>query len=313
VAPTVRPSAAGYTVPMRWILPALLAACTQPHLPDERPADACAAGAWPRTEVAVRMKVGRSERSAIVLFPATEGPHDVVFNLHEFRSNPRTQLRYSGWAGHVTQASAIVVAPDARYATWNAGACCGRSVEKHVDDVVFLDALAARIDAVACTTGRHVATGIGNGAMMAQMWSCESDVPDAVVSVGGSLQWRECRNARPVPLLHYHGADDAFIPMDGRPVGLGAQERIPYPLDHALTAWAGRNRATEREPAVDGALRCRRWTGDAPMSACVIDGGADTWPGSPGAEVSSESPLRDATMGAIGWVREAWGSAAGAP
>jgi polyhydroxybutyrate depolymerase len=299
---------------MRWILPLVLVGCTQHHLPTERPADACAAGAWPRAEIAVRVPVGRGQRNALVLIPATAGPHDVVVNLHEFRSNPRTQLRYSGWADHVTDSGVIVVAPDARYATWNAGSCCGRSIEKHIDDVAFLDALMARIDAVTCTTGRVMATGIGNGAMMAEMWACESDVPDAVVSVGGSLQWPECRNRRPIPWLHYHGSDDAFIPMDARKVGLAAQEVIPHPVTHAETVWAARNRASPAAPVDDGALRCRTWTGAAPATSCVVEGGADTWPGAPDGPVASGHPLADATRGALGWVREAWGPApVGAP
>jgi len=294
---------------MRSLLPiALLCACTQPHLPAERPADACAAGAWPQKEIAIRLKVGRAERKAIVLIPASAGPHDVVVNLHEFRSNPRTQLRYSGWARHLSHNDAIVVAPDARYATWNAGSCCGRAVDKHVDDVAFLNAVVARLDAVACTSGRVLATGIGNGGMMAQMWACESDVPDAVISVGGSLQWPECRNARPIPLLHYHGADDAFIPADARKIGLAAQEDIPHPLAHAERIWAARNRAEPAASVTAGALTCARWEGEAPVHSCTIAGGADTWPGAPDGQIASDSPLRDATLGGWAWVRAQWGA-----
>ena len=296
---------------MRPLLPLLLlAACTQPHLPAERPANACEAGAWPAKEIAIRLKVGRAERKAIVLIPASAGPHDVVVNLHEFRSNPRTQLRYSGWARHLSENDAIVVAPDGYFATWNAGSCCGRAVEKHVDDVAFLDALVARLDEVACTSGRVLATGIGNGGMMAEMWACESDVPDAVISVGGSLQWPECRNARPIPLLHYHGADDAFIPADASKVGLAAQEDIPHPVSHAETIWAARNRAAPTQPVTAGALSCKRWEGAAPVHSCTIAGATDTWPGAPDGQVASESPLRDATLGGWAWVRAQWDAAA---
>lgn len=284
----------------------LLVACTQPHLPETRPSTACEAGSWPGSEVAIRVKVGSKARNAIAIFPRTAGPHDLVVNMHEFRSSPRTQLKYSGWAKHLDTVDAIVVAPDARYAVWNAGTCCGRAVDKHIDDVAFLDALVARVDEVACTSGRVLATGIGNGAMMAQVWSCESDIPDAVLSVGGSLQWSECRNPRPVPLLHYHGADDTFIPLDGSESGLVAQENAPFPLQHALDAWAKRNGATEASTVRSGDLHCAQYTGKAPITSCIIQGGADTWPGAPDGAVDSPSPLADATLGGWTWVRHAW-------
>jgi polyhydroxybutyrate depolymerase len=290
------------------LLPVLtaLVACTQPHVPDSRPAGVCEEGAFPRMEHVLQVQVGGRTRRALVWFPPQAGPHDVVVNLHEFRANPRTQVRYSGWADHVAESGAIVVAPDARYAVWNAGECCGRAVEKHVDDVAFLDAVIEELDRVACTSGRVMATGIGNGAMMAWMWSCESQAVDAVVSVGGSLQWRECRNPRPVPLLHYHGSEDRFIPMDAAPVGLVAQEGIERTLEHGLGIWAARNHATEARTVKVGDLHCREFEGAARMTACTVEGGQDTWPGAPDGQVKSESVLADATEGAWAWVQEAW-------
>ncbi|TVQ90410.1 MAG: hypothetical protein EA397_12545 [Deltaproteobacteria bacterium] len=295
---------------MRICLLALFAAgCFQPHLPQERPDNACEAGAWSPRETVITVKVGRAERRALVWFPPSEGPHDVVVNLHEFRSSPRTQVKYSGWAQHLYELDAILVAPDAKYAMWNAGKCCGRSVDKLIDDVAYLNAVVKRLDEVACTSGNVLATGIGNGAMMAQMWACESDVPDAVVSVGGSLQWPECRNARPIPLLHYHGSDDTFIPLDGSATGLVAQENAPFNLDHALGLWVNRNAARASESVQAGALSCRQWTGKAPITSCIIEGGRDTWPGAADGAVASESPLANATTGAWAWVKHAWSKA----
>lgn len=288
------------------LLPILALGCFQPYLPQERPANACEAGAWSPRETVIKVKVGRAERRALVWFPKTAGPHDVVVNFHEFRSSPRTQVKYSGWARDLYELDAILVAPDGKYATWNAGTCCGRAVDKKVDDVAYLNAVIKRLDEVGCTSGNVLATGIGAGAMMAQMWACESDIPDAVVSVGGSLQWKECRNQRPIPLLHYHGSDDTFIPLDGSKSGLVAQEDAPFKLDHALTTWVSRNRATESATVEVGAMSCRQWTGGAPITSCIIKGGKDTWPGAADGAVDSASPLADATHGAWTWVKRAW-------
>lgn len=284
----------------------LLAGCSQAHVPDTRPANTCDAGAWARAEHVLDVNVDGKMRRALVWFPSGPGPHDVVVNFHEFRSNPRVQVRYSKWADVVTEANVILVAPDAKYAVWNAGECCGRSVEKHVDDVAFLEAMMTKLDEVGCTSGRVMATGIGNGGMMAEMWACESDHPDAVVSVGGSLQWPECRNKRPIPMMHYHGSADTFIPLDGSRSGLTEQEDIKHTVDDAFAVWAKRNGAKKAGIVEDGKLRCTTWMGAAEMKQCVVLDGTDTWPGAVGSVVESQSPLADATLGALGWVREQW-------
>ena len=286
----------------------LLSACAwQPVLPAEKPANACERGAYGPADHLAQVPTDRGSRQALVWFPEGPGPHDIVVDLHEFRSNAKTEVRYSGWVRHVPESNAILVAPDARYAVWNAGECCGRSVDKHIDDVQALDALIAEIDRVSCTTGRVLATGIGNGAMMAHMWACESDIPDAVVSVGGALQWPECRNERPIPLLHYHGDADAFIPMDASPTGLAAQEKIKRTVPEAIAIWEKRNKAVPGPGLEDGALSCRTWTGAAPMAQCTIKGGRDTWPGSANGPVDSTHPLADAPRGAWDWVQTQWG------
>lgn len=284
-----------------------LSACAwQPVLPAEKPADACAGGAYGPADHLAQVRIDGGSRQALVWFPPGPGPHDIVVDLHEFRSNAKTEARYSGWLRNVPDSNAILIAPDARYAVWNAGECCGRSVDKHINDVKALDALVAEVERVSCSSGRVLATGIGNGAMMAQMWACESDVPDAVVSVGGALQWPECRNERPIPLLHYHGDADTFIPMDASPTGLAAQEKIKRTVPEAIAIWQRRNRATEASPIDAGDLQCRTWTGDASMAMCVIRGGQDTWPGSANGPVDSTHPLADATRGAWAWVQAQW-------
>ena len=283
-----------------------LGACTQPHVPSERPANACDAGAFTRSEMVLTVEAGGKQRRALVWMPPGPGPHPVVVNLHEFRSNPRQHMRYSGWADNIKDSNAIVVAPDGKYAVWNAGDCCGRAVDKHVNDVVYLDAIIDKLNEVACLDGQVLATGIGNGAMLAHMWSCESNKPTAVVSVGGSLQWKECRNDTPIPWLHYHGDQDPFIPMDGSPKGLVKQEKMKWNLDHAVTSWKARNQITAEKTVAVGDLRCTEYAGVAPASVCIVEGGKDTWPGAPDGIVDTSSALGNATRGAWAWVRQQW-------
>lgn len=275
-----------------------LSTCTQPHVPDTRPANACDAGAFVPGEHVLNIQMEDRPRRAIVHFPSGPGPHDVVVNLHEFRSSPRTQVRYTDWIRFGEENNVIVVGPDGRYATWNAGACCGKARNKNIKDGPFLDAVVAKLDEVACTSGRVLATGIGNGGMMAHRWACESDVVDGVVSVGGALQQDTCAMKRPIPMLHFHGDADTWMPADGSGNHL--------PVAHALEQWSERNRITGEQQEASGDLACRHFEGAAPMAYCVVKGGHDGWPGAADLPVQTASPLGDATRGGWAWMQEAW-------
>ncbi len=292
---------------MVWLL---LAACgSQPHWTDTLPSDPCDPAAYPKGPIVVDVTVGDRDRRGLVWLPPTRGPWDLVVNLHEFRSDPLRQQHYSGWIPYAQEAGVMLLAPDGKSSTWNAGPCCGRAMEQGVDDVAFLNAIVAKV-AAACTTGNVLATGIGNGAMMAERWACESDVPDAVVSVGGALQTGACPQSRPIPVLHYHGGADRFVPADGSPGVLHPKVETAghVPVSASLALWQARNQAQPAEPLTDGALSCTQWTGGAPLAACTIAEGADTWPGSANGAVLSSSPLANATQGAWAWVQAAWGN-----
>lgn len=275
----------------------------QEHWPEAAIPDRCAAGAGPSGEVVMDVPRPERTRRALVWVPEGPGPHDVIVNLHEYRSEPRRQAHYTDWVAVAREANAYLVGPDGKGAVWNAGGCCGKAKDDGIDDVGFLDAVIERLDATGCTSGRVLATGIGNGGMMAHHWACSSDAVDAVVSVGGALQVPECRQERPIPVLMYHGADDTWMPLDGSGHHLT--------LAHAEQVWRARNRAGPAEARVDGPLDCRFAEGAAPTGVCVVAGMKDHWPGAKDAPLDGATgPLKDATRGAWGWVQEAWSPAA---
>jgi polyhydroxybutyrate depolymerase len=245
---------------------------SQAQFPAVAPANPCAAGAIPPDEQVLRFDVDGAQRSALVWMPSGPGPHDVIVSLHEFNAEPRRQAYYSHWLDVAREQNAILLGPDGKTATWNAGMCCGKSRERGVDDVAYLDALVARVDAVACTSGNVLATGIGAGGMMAETWACLSDVPDAVVSVGGVLQVDPpCSRTKPLSILHYHGADDKWMPLDGSGGHMS--------LDHAVDAWKAVDHAAEPTVEAGGDTSCRVLAGDRPMRFCVVAGMKDVWPG----------------------------------
>ena len=110
--------------------------------------------------------------------------------------------------------------PESLGPCWNAGVGAGACRAAEVDDVGFLRALVAAIGAQANIDGHRVyATGLSNGAAMAHVLACEaSDVFAAVAPFASPLPFdplSECAPARPIPVLHFAGIDDALVPYSG--------------------------------------------------------------------------------------------------
>ncbi len=289
------------------LVAASLACGSQARLRAAPEGSVCPGPAGEEGPLVVEVESGGRTRRALIWLPQTPGPHDVVINLHEFRSEPKRQAYYSGWFPFFREADVILVAPDGKSSTWNVGTCCGRAHEQGVDDVAFLDALVAKVEAATCSSGRVMVTGIGNGGMMAEHWACHSDVPDAVVSVGGSLQVDECPQSRPIPILHYHGGQDRFVPIGG---GEGILAGEHKPVAHAEKLWRARNGTAPSTQIIRGPLTCKEGVGSAASTRfCTLARAGDTWPGAEDAPQQDAVPLTNATTGAWAWVTGQWSKA----
>lgn len=179
-----------------------------------------------------------------------------------------------------------------QFATWNAGRCCGAARDRDIDDVGFLRAVIA--DVLARTGGdaaRVHAVGMSNGAMMAYRLACEApELLAGIMAVAGTDNTRECRPARPVPVLHVHARDDDRVPFEG---GVGTAFRDTRrvtdfrSVPSTIEAWVARDRAAATADVVvevPGA-RCVRHAalpGGAPVQLCVTDSGGHGWPGGGG-------------------------------
>src|SRR5207248_5222098 len=86
------------------------------------------------------------------------------------------------------------------------------------DDVAFVAQLLDDLAAVAHVDAKRVyATGMSNGAMMAYRLAAElSERIAAVAPVAGVLTVARCEPKRPVSVLHFHGTEDALVPLDGK-------------------------------------------------------------------------------------------------
>ena len=182
--------------------------------------------------------------------------------------------------------------PGGRFATWNAGGCCGDARDKGVDDVGFARAVVTLVQSkLNIDPARVFATGMSNGGMMVHRLACEApDVFRAVASVAGTDVTASCQPGRPVSVLHIHALDDDHVLFQG---GAGPQAfrdlskvtnftSVPDTVAH----WVQRvHCSTQPRRTLDrpGAY-CEAYAGcdgGAAVQLCVTEQGGHSWPGAP--------------------------------
>lgn len=148
-------------------------------------------------------------------------PHVLVVDLHGFTSNGDQQRSISGWQA-IAQTEGILVAwPDGLDNSWNAGTCCGASVTNDVDDVGFIRAMVAAIQAeVNVDPGRIYVTGLSNGGAMTQRLACEAaDLFAAAAPMAFPVPYTnfaaQCLPSESIPILSFMGLTDVLVSYAG--------------------------------------------------------------------------------------------------
>jgi len=180
--------------------------------------------------------------------------------------------------------------PSAKFATWNAGGCCGDARDRGSDDVGFARAIVAAVKGrYNVDAGRVFATGMSNGGMLSHRLACEAaDVFRAVASVAGTDATSACTPSRPVAVLHIHAKDDDHVLFNG---GAGAaafrdESKVMAftSVPETVSRWVQRNHcaATPRRTLERPGAYCEAYSGcsgGAGVQLCVTDSGGHSWPG----------------------------------
>jgi len=191
-------------------------------------------------------------------------------------------------------------------------------------DLRFVEALVEEISASNCIdVNRIFATGLSNGALLSSALACAlSDRIAAIATVAGIADPADCRPSRRVPILNFHGTDDAILLFNGGVGDLGAALQGGTPslppgyvadldgtgVPAAVAAWAARNGCvgspSDDRQAVDVLRRTYRCPADGEVVSYVIEGGGHSWPGS---EVSATlEPVIGKTTRSISANEQMW-------
>jgi len=218
--------------------------------------------------------------------PSYDGmPIPLVLNFHGYGSNSRQQENLSGMSQKADEVGFIVVYPDglASYPqsvkqAWYTGP----GGQGDADRQFMRDLIDHLEDRYTIDPKRIYATGISNGGEMTDRLACDlSDVIAAVAPDAGAYNfWENCGPSRPVPVLAFHGLDDAIIPYTGN-----EPHAMTPSIETWAAAWAVRNecRSGPEISTPADTVTVRTWT-DCGQNADVIlytlEGHGHSWPGS---------------------------------
>ena len=179
--------------------------------------------------------------------------------------------------------------PGGKFATWNAGNCCGAARDRGVDDVGFIREVVADVARRwNVDRSRIYATGMSNGAMMAYRLACEaSDVFAAIAPVAGTDNTRACAPNKPVAVLHIHAKNDSHVLFTGGagPDSASRSQVTDYvSVADTIAKWSRLDSCTAPPRRVvdkpgaycDVVAQCQ---GGVQVQLCVTETGGHSWPG----------------------------------
>jgi polyhydroxybutyrate depolymerase len=176
--------------------------------------------AQPKPTIVVRtLNVQGNDRTYRVVRPpaaAVGKPLPLVLVLHGAFSKAEDAAELTGFDLVSVQAQAVVVYPNADSGRWDATGFGS------IDDVLFIRTLIDRLEAdYQIDSARVYATGFSNGADMTYRLACQlADRITAVAPVSGTNGTGNCRPARPISVIAFHGTADSNSRYEGDP-GIG--------------------------------------------------------------------------------------------
>jgi len=209
-------------------------------------------------------------------------PTPLLISLHATALRPEAEMEISRWNQVADEHGFIVVYPSGSGVprVWPMGP---RSLEW---DVRFISDLIGKLEAeYNIDPNRIYADGMSNGGGMAFALSCK--LSDRIAAVGAvasaqTLEWEQCGDSRPVPIVAFHGTADKFAPYHG-----GKSPPAPdlFPNIRDWTARVAQRNQCKGDPSetrITATVRLLAYTNcaeNADVILYTVEGGGHTWPG----------------------------------
>jgi polyhydroxybutyrate depolymerase len=238
-------------------------------------------------------------RSYLVHVPAkldSKRSAPLVLAFHGAMTNASIMALASDLSSKADKAGFVVAYPNGTgkgdmLLVWNSGGIHSPAGEKLPDDVKFTEMLLDDLAKVVKLDRKRVyATGMSNGGMMCYRLAAElSDRIAAIAPVSGTMAVEQCHPRFPVPVMHFHGTADKFVPFDGPGQETGKLVAFKS-VDETIRTWAridgcpGKPKVTHiSDKANDGTTVEKSVYGPGKRGAEVvlfaINNGGHTWPG----------------------------------
>lgn len=243
------------------------------------------------------LDIGDRKRTYLFHIPKNYDPKKplpVVLALHGAAMNGPMMVWFSGLSKTADEGGFIVVYPSGAgsgpFLTWNAGGFRGKMAEGKADDLAFIGKLLDDLRTVVNVDPKRVyACGMSNGAMMCYRLAAElSDRIAAIAPVAGTIAIDESKPKRPVPVLHFHGTKDTFVPFETTKGKTPSFMRFKG-VEETIQTWVKLNGCDDKPKtdviSKDGdAMKITRkiygqGKDDSEVVLITIEDGGHTWPG----------------------------------
>lgn len=158
------------------------------------------------------LKAGGLNRSYEVIGPVAALPDSapVIVVLGGVNAPVDVEIRRDRMVPYAAAGLAELVYPIGYEMSWNAGGCCGKAARARVDDIAFMNALAAAVN-----PGHKrplIVVGYSNGGRLAYTMACGPSDPFDETVIVKAMPDAGCALRRPLTILQIDSLNDPFIP-----------------------------------------------------------------------------------------------------
>lgn len=237
----------------------------------------------------------------------------LVLNLHGSGSSGAGQLSYSNMAASADANGYLAAFPEGAISyqgglSWTVPGV-GTPPAGARDDVGFLDQVVTTLTGALCADPHRIhLTGYSGGGRMASAFACaRPERIAAIAPVAGLRAGRpapgntsvpdpaSCRPGVPVPVIAFHGKQDATNPYDG-----GGTDLWQYSVPVAQQRWAAIDGCGTGPVSTQVSTHVTRTTYCDVQLYTVADGG-HTWPGSPQAKPENGNTTHEIDANTLMW------------